>query len=117
MDNEEHQGLLFWIGILVGTALGAIGVMVLSTKEGRKTAKDIWKQTEHVLREWERHMDGFESEFFDKKDQAIEKLTDVKEDVLESAHKELHRAMGLDPSELSSAGGQRYFNKSGKQLS
>ena len=118
MNNERHTPIGFWIGIVLGGLIGAATIILMSTKEGRKLAKEWWKKLEVILDEWEGQLKEVEQQAKVKKEEVIEKLTEVKDQMVDTVHQQVHKVAGLpEPSkEESLADTPRFFKKNGEPL-
>lgn len=62
MNNDNRSALPFWLGLFMGGLIGIATMVLLSTKGGRKYARQVWKKAEMWLDELEIKLEEAELE-------------------------------------------------------
>ena len=138
MDKDKQSNIGFFIGMVVGGAMGLAGVVLLSQKDGKKMAKDLWKRVEPLLDEWEEHVEDMEKNTHHQTAQILDTVETAKETVhtqvdetvkdatrqvvgaVDMIHEKLHEVTDIpfddsSEDEKSTAKGN-YFKQNGKTL-
>lgn len=61
MAGDSKKGS-FWVGLFIGGFLGAIGIFLLATKEGKKVSKNLQKRIDELLEQIDKKITELESE-------------------------------------------------------
>lgn len=132
MKDEHSQStnpVGFWLGLFIGGLAGLVTVAMLSTKEGRRIAKNLKKILNKMIAEWEERLAEVEEEAEDKKrlvqqslgelkEKVSHKIEEEKSKVIDKVHQGIHQAAGLPqpPKEGNNTQSKRYFKKGGEPL-
>lgn len=139
MDKDKQSNIGFFIGMAVGGALGLAGMVLLSQKDGKKMAKDLWKRVGPLLDEWEEHVEDLEHTTHHTTAQILDSVETAKEAVhthvdetvkdatrqvvgaVDMIHEKLHEVTDIpfddspDDEKTSTPKGN-YFKQNGKTL-
>lgn len=98
--NDERPDGKFMLGFFIGGLIGAIIIFFLGTREGKKAEKVIAKKGKEILDDLEEKVEELEEkskELLEQgeviKDQVIEQMQDVKDDVSQDATRRLDKAL------------------------
>lgn len=138
MDNKEKNTSGFGLGFTLGAIAAAILLVVLGTKEGRKTARIIIKKIDDYLKGIQENLDLNPDEIMNKahvledetrtkvieiKDAVIDKVAQIKESashILKEEKEKLEKLQRINNvqtkgREIAEKIGKKFFSKQGKK--
>lgn len=100
MSDGERRDAKFWIGFFIGGLLGAITLVFLETKEGKKTGKLLEERGQDILDHLQEKLNTLEErgrEFVRQsesmKDEVVKEFVDKKESMTQEATEKLDTAL------------------------
>lgn len=84
VNDENKAGIWFTLGIFIGGLLGFISVLTMSSKDGKKLAKELWQKIEEHLDQLERETKEKTETLLEKKDEAISQAIESSDTVLQT---------------------------------
>lgn len=93
MSEERKNEGKFWLGFFIGGLIGAIVIVFMGTKEGKKTGKLLEEKGKDALDLLQEKLAELEQKGKELEEQVIEKLEDTKEVLAEKTSEKLDETL------------------------